>query len=138
MARGAPRICTYPGCNVLVVKGRCAKHPATTSNAEYRARNQQRRARPDNNDAMYSKAWWRRLRDAKRKADPLCEECRREGRVRAMTHVDHIVPISEGGDPRDWDNLQSLCKPHHTAKTNRERARRARVQIGTQRKIAGS
>lgn len=36
--------------------------------------------------------------------------------------VDKIKPASLGGDPDDLDNLQSLCRPHHTAKTAAEAA----------------
>lgn len=62
---------------------------------------------------------WRRVRAAKLRADPLCEHCTREGRVRAATEVDHIIPIEQRPDLRlDWDNLQSLCNPCHERKTH--------------------
>lgn len=130
MARAAPRICTYPGCNALVRKGRCGKHPATTSRADYREIKRQSRERTDRSDRIYSLAWWRKLRMAKLRHDPLCEHCAKQGKIVQASHVDHIVPISEGGAERDWDNLQSLCKPCHTAKTNSERAARKRREGG--------
>jgi 5-methylcytosine-specific restriction endonuclease McrA len=37
----------------------------------------------------------------------------------ASEEVDHIVPKKQGGTD-DESNLQSLCKPHHSAKTARE------------------
>jgi 5-methylcytosine-specific restriction protein A len=38
--------------------------------------------------------------------------------------IDHIKPISEGGEPLDIDNLQTLCKECHAIKTGRETAKR--------------
>ena len=55
----------------------------------------------------------RKLRQAKLNADPLCERCVREDRVRSADEVNHIKPISEGGDPWAWGNLESLCRDHH-------------------------
>jgi 5-methylcytosine-specific restriction protein A len=40
--------------------------------------------------------------------------------------IDHIKPISEGGEPLDIDNLQTLCKECHAIKTGRETAKRNR------------
>jgi 5-methylcytosine-specific restriction endonuclease McrA len=34
--------------------------------------------------------------------------------------VDHIVPVSAGGDVFDLSNVQALCKSHHSQKTRRE------------------
>lgn len=62
----------------------------------------------------------RRSLDAYRAAHPYCEHpgCHR------LTHqVDHIVPLAEGGDRYDWDNYQSLCKPHHDQKTTADALR---------------
>ena len=41
------------------------------------------------------------------------------GRVQAV-HVDHVVPMSEGGDKWDMHNHQSLCRRCHSVKTWRE------------------
>lgn len=55
---------------------------------------------------------------------PLCEH---PGCRRPADQVDHIIPLAEGGDRYSWDNLQSLCEPHHQAKTNRD-AQRGKVR----------
>lgn len=63
---------------------------------------------------------WRKRRRVKLLKDPLCEECKREGRLTLATDVDHVIP--HRGDRRlfdDDDNLQSLCKPCHSKKTAR-------------------
>lgn len=64
---------------------------------------------------------WRRLREQHIRANPLCVECSKEGKTRAVEHVDHVVP--HNGDRQlllDPTNLQSLCRAHHSAKTIRE------------------
>ena len=63
----------------------------------------------------YSHRRWRRLRAMKLSTDPLCEMCSARGRTTLATVVDHKKPISDGGEPWDWDNLQSLCKTDHDA-----------------------
>lgn len=57
---------------------------------------------------------------------PLCVECDREGKVTAGTVVDHIVPLWKGGADSYETNGQTLCDPHHDAKTKAEAAERAR------------
>jgi 5-methylcytosine-specific restriction endonuclease McrA len=39
-----------------------------------------------------------------------------------MKHVDHWVPLAQGGAPYDDANLVSLCHSHHSRKTALERA----------------
>lgn len=63
-------------------------------------------------------ARWRRLRAQKLRANPLCEECDKGGLLERATMVHHITPIEDGGEPLDWDNLESLCLPCHGAKHN--------------------
>lgn len=66
---------------------------------------------------FYSSAEWLRIRARQLARAPMCEGCERA----AAREVDHIRPISEGGSRRDPGNLQSLCKPCHSAKTNAQR-----------------
>ena len=49
-----------------------------------------------------------------------CKTCGRAGRL----DVDHIVPMSDGGSTWDPDNLQSVCRGCHFAKTAQENRRR--------------
>ena len=60
---------------------------------------------------------WRKLRLTVLAEEPLCRLCAQEGRVTAATDVDHINNNSFNNDRY---NLQPLCKPCHTRKTNRE------------------
>jgi 5-methylcytosine-specific restriction endonuclease McrA len=50
---------------------------------------------------------------------PLCEGC---NAVVAGQHVDHIVPLDQGGAAYDPANLQVLCIACHNAKTKAEQA----------------
>ncbi len=50
---------------------------------------------------------------------PLCRSCDEQGRVRAATQVDHIVPLYLGGLEEDG-NRQSLCDDCHADKTRQD------------------
>ena len=66
----------------------------------------------------YDSRRWRRLRKQKLNANPLCEyKLACAGTLAIATEVDHRKPIDQGGDPWDWDNLVSTCKPCHLRKT---------------------
>jgi 5-methylcytosine-specific restriction protein A len=69
---------------------------------------------------FYDLRVWRKLRRLKLERDPLCEHCRPTGRLVAAAHVDHIRPISQGGEPLDLANLASLCASCHSRKTARD------------------
>jgi 5-methylcytosine-specific restriction protein A len=105
----ALRYCAQPGCPRLVQRGRCQAHTRTE------------RDRP-NVDVRkwYRTARWAALRAQKMAEQPLCVECERAGIVEPWTDLDHIRP--HRSDPvlfYDCDNLQGLCKQHHSAKTGR-------------------
>jgi 5-methylcytosine-specific restriction protein A len=67
-------------------------------------------------------AQWVKLREFILRRDRyLCQACLKDNRYTEATHVDHITPKAKGGTDDD-DNLQSLCRPCHEAKTTREAA----------------
>lgn len=43
--------------------------------------------------------------------------CEWPGCHRLSEQTDHIVPLAEGGDRYDFNNMQALCLPHHKQKT---------------------
>ena len=47
---------------------------------------------------------------------PVCVKCGHAANV-----VDHIQPVTQGGDFTNPDNLQSLCTPCHNRKSAKER-----------------
>lgn len=109
--------CAVPGCRGRVSKGKCDQRDAHPGTAYVSRRS------PD--DAFYQSSDWLAMRRR-----VLSEEhnCRRCGRALAgrNPHVDHIVPISEGGAKLDRSNLQALCGPRcHMAKTSRDKKRRS-------------
>lgn len=57
---------------------------------------------------------------AYRRDHPMCEQ---PGCPRLADHVDHVVPLAEGGDRYDPSNYQSLCRPHHNKKTTADALR---------------
>ena len=68
---------------------------------------------------IYNTTRWKRLRLYQLSIEPLCRVCKRSGFA-----ADHIVPISQGGDPWSMDNIQTLCERHHNVKTGTEKAGR--------------
>lgn len=66
---------------------------------------------------------WEKGRKRYLRAHPFCEckECRAEGRTRAATVVDHIIP-HRGDKKLFWDenNWQAMSKPCHDRKTAKE------------------
>lgn len=77
---------------------------------------------------------WRKLRALALQRDKgLCQACLAAHRVTIATECDHITPKHKGGTD-DLGNLQMLCGPCHSEKTQREaaeaRGHRLKVQIG--------
>lgn len=72
-------------------------------------------------ERFYKTARWLRTRDAKLRRDPLCQCCALAGRHIAASHVDHAIPIAQGGGLTDDEQLVSLCLPCHSRKTILER-----------------
>jgi 5-methylcytosine-specific restriction endonuclease McrA len=65
-------------------------------------------------------AAWKRCRLAHLAMEPMCRHHLARAKPKAVpaTEVDHIIDITDAPDLRlEHDNLQSLCKPCHSAKT---------------------
>ena len=96
---------------------------------------------------IYNSREWKELTILKKRANPLCEQCIKDGEaigipggyVKSVECVHHIIPIETARTKEemrrlafDWNNLMSLCKPCHarihkelgsnTAKIVRQRA----------------
>ena len=56
---------------------------------------------------------WQRLSKYVRANEPMCRLCK----MNLADCVDHIIPLSKGGERMDMDNLQPLCNKCHAAKT---------------------
>lgn len=76
--------------------------------------------------AHYRTADWRARRERILVRDCFrCQVCRRVVSGR-QAHVDHRLPLEDGGTDDD-SNLQVLCDKHHGAKTRAEQRRRGLV-----------
>ncbi len=102
------RGCAYPGCPRMCDKGTyCEEHRKIVG------RQYEKYSRDPETKKRYGRSW-QKIRDLYASTHPLCERCLERGVVTMMDHVHHKIPLSEGGS-NDFDNLQSLCKPCHTA-----------------------
>ena len=54
----------------------------------------------------------------------------KKGGLVSAIEVDHILPLEDGGAMYDEENLQPLCKPHHSRKTARDKAARSGASVG--------
>lgn len=109
MPWSARRPCRKLGCNKLSVRGKvyCEEHAGLEGD----------RMRGTAAQRGYDKHW-RTASRAYLARNPLCAECRREGKLKPATVVDHIEP-HRGDKKLFWDqsNWQSLCKLCHDRKT---------------------
>jgi 5-methylcytosine-specific restriction enzyme A len=65
--------------------------------------------------AFYNSAAWKKFRLSKLRNDPLCERCKRAGKVVAASHVHHKIELRDDWSRRlDWDNTESLCPSCHS------------------------
>lgn len=76
-----------------------------------------------------SRQWRDRTRPQQLMKKPYCAICWEKGKLREATEVDHITPLEAGGAPYDPENLQSLCKRCHGAKTGEENKERMKAKI---------
>ena len=100
--------CKHPGCNNLIDPNEryCKEHK----------RERWRGTRSNyNRNPLYNTAKWRRLSKYMLAKFPLCKVCN----VPAA-HVDHIVPVVQGGQAFNEENLQTLCVSCHSRKTAKE------------------
>jgi 5-methylcytosine-specific restriction endonuclease McrA len=66
----------------------------------------------------YNTAQWQHLRRLKLQENTLCETCLQVGRLEPAIAVDHVISISDGGDPfPPFNGLKSLCVSCHNRKT---------------------
>ncbi len=112
MPRRPKRPCPEPLCKNLTDGGRCEEH-----------RQQEQRRYDKERGTSTQRGYgpqWRKLRLMVLNEEPLCRECQRQNKTTPATEVDHI-----DGDVRNLhrENLQPLCRHHHSQKTVREQGR---------------
>lgn len=113
MPDSPPKLCTGPGCRRLTRGSLCDR-----CTLKY-GRTYDRFRAGDPARHLYQTPRWRKLRRIVLTEEQACRHHKARGQVVRATEVDHIIP--HRGDERlfyDRANLQGLCKPCHTAKTN--------------------
>lgn len=66
---------------------------------------------------------WKQVRDERLRRNPWCQECERETGLIVVEDlvVDHIIPVHARPALRlVIENTQTLCRPHHAVKTQRD------------------
>ena len=106
----------HPGCPALTAGRFCDTH------AKQDAREYERYRRNPDTHKRYGRAW-RRVRERFIASHPLCEECRKVGRLIPAQEVHHILPLSDGG-AHDEFNLMSICVSCHSGITLSENNRK--------------
>lgn len=74
-----------------------------------------------------SKEWLGLMAKIRKQRGNKCNHC---DRTDVRTVGDHIVELSDGGAPLEAHNVQLLCWPCHTIKTNKARAARMAKPAG--------
>jgi len=111
MPKAPPRPCNQPRCSKMAVdKGRCEEHPI-----EAWASNKGK----SRHDRGYGSDWEKIRRAVIERDGHLCQNCLGAGIFTSGNQVDHIIPKYLGGNDAPT-NLQLLCVPCHTAKTQEE------------------
>ncbi|MBU0980643.1 MAG: HNH endonuclease [Nanoarchaeota archaeon] len=65
-------------------------------------------------------SWFWVRKDVLRRDKFRCSICEKRFR-KSLLEVDHIIPIQMGGKPYEKDNLRTLCKECHRAKSELDR-----------------
>lgn len=112
MPTSAPKPCTVCGVLVRTGSSRCDEHQVRQGTfADVR--------RGSRHERGYGNAWTHLRQRILRRDGGLCQVCKAQGILAAGHEVDHIVPKAQGGTDDDR-NLQTICVPHHRAKTASE------------------
>ena len=106
MPKKPKRPCSYPGCPNLTDGRFCEKHQKQ-ENKRY-----EKYDRSPEMKKRYGRAW-KKIRDRHMAEYPLCEMCKKQGRLTPAEEVHHIKPLSMGGT-NDDGNLMILCKVCHS------------------------
>lgn len=116
-----PRACPKPDCPGTVdddPDAACTVCGWTRAKVTRESKQERDKQRGTRTERGYDNEWLR-LRERKLAADPLCEECDKNGDVEFAVEVHHKIPFRGKNDSLrlDYSNLQSLCKRCHSRKT---------------------
>lgn len=115
MPRRPKTPCSRAGCPELSEGRFCPVHE------KEEARRYEKYQRDPATKKRYGRAW-QRIRNRYIAANPLCEQCRKQGRLTSAEEVHHILPLAAGGTHEER-NLMALCTSCHSEITAREGGR---------------
>jgi len=88
---------------------------------EYKPRKEETNWLKDKGDIkFYNTQAWRKLSVGYKMRHPVCEV---DGCNNASFFTDHILPVADGGDKWDENNLQALCKSCNGSKTAKQKVK---------------
>jgi 5-methylcytosine-specific restriction enzyme A len=108
MPTKAATACPRRGCRGLVRDGVCSV--CGPLRKQRQVENDQRRG---NSRERGYHSGWDKLRAWHLAAHPNCARCEEAGVVRLADLVHHVLPLCDGGELLDPDNLKSLCRACH-------------------------
>jgi 5-methylcytosine-specific restriction enzyme A len=109
------RPCSYPSCPALT-DGRYCDHHQKEMDARY-----ERYERDPATQKRYGQKW-RQIRQSYMAKHPLCEACRKIGKLTPAREIHHRTPLAKGGTHAQ-ENLMSLCRSCHSRITAKEGGR---------------
>lgn len=115
MPKKPKRPCSHPGCPELTDGRYCAAHQKL-ADKQY-----EKYDRDPESKKRYGRTW-KRIRDRYIAAHPLCEQCKKDGKLTPAEEIHHIKPLSQGGTHAE-ENLMALCTSCHSEITAREGGR---------------
>lgn len=115
MPKKAKRPCGFPGCPELADEYYCPKHK---DQIRKKAGGNYNRQRTPDTYKRYGRQW-KKIRSAFLSENPMCEKCKRNGKLVPAQEVHHILPISQGGT-HERNNLMALCKSCHSEITAKD------------------
>lgn len=122
--------CNHAGCKTLVNFNieHCKKHKIVYKERKNKSDSYEyRKEKYGRYHRFYKTNRWERLSRLHRLKNPLCEECKKLGIIRAVDVADHIIEIRDDWSKRyDESNIQSLCHACHNRKTRTEEEKRKR------------
>jgi 5-methylcytosine-specific restriction enzyme A len=115
---------SQPKRKLLTLKPRLQELPQRVPPLKTPRKTLKQKAEANGRTLALDGAAWRKLRAQVLSVQPLCLECRDQGVLVPATEVDHI-----DNDPSNnaLDNLQGLCRAHHSAKTHRDMGHRVHM-----------
>jgi len=111
-----PKECGRGGCHRIVPHNvrYCEEHTKQKNRTDHQI------YKSAETRAFYKTSTWKHTRADVLHYEPYCRHCALVGVNTLAVEVDHIKPISQGGDKWDRDNLQPLCQQCHARKTASE------------------